>query len=184
METKQLILCQHSSDSRMVNGDFSVFCCCWFCCPQNMCHLLIKHFQTHTQKHTHTHTHTHTHITQHKQKKVQLTNSRSLISSVQSFGHVRFLGTLWSAARQASMSIINFWGLFKLMSIELVMPFNHFILCFPLLLPSIFPSIRVFSSESILCIRWPKYWRFSFSISPSNEYSGLISVGWIGWISL
>ena len=69
------------------------------------------------------------------------------------------------------------WSLLKLMSIELVMPFNHLILCHPLLLPSIFPSIRVFSSESALCIRWPKYWSFSFSIRPSNEYSGLISFG-------
>ena len=71
------------------------------------------------------------------------------------------------------------------MSIELVMPSNHLILCCPLLLPlSVFPSIRVFSNESVLCIRWPKYWSFSFSISPSNKYSGLIPLGWIGWISL
>ena len=80
----------------------------------------------------------------------------------------------WAAPRQASLSIINSRSLFKLMSIELVMPSYHFILCHPLLLlPSIFPSIRVFSNESVLCIRWLKYW--SFSISPSNEYSGLIS---------
>ena len=73
----------------------------------------------------------------------------------------------------------------KLMSIELVMPSNHLILCHPLLLPpSVFPSIRIFSDESALCIRWPKYWRFSFNISPSNEHSGLISCGWTGWISL
>ena len=79
-------------------------------------------------------------------------------------------------ARQASLSITNSWSLPKLMSVESVMPSNHFILCHPLfLLPSIFPSIRVFSSESVLRIRWPKYWSFSFSISPSNEYSGLIS---------
>ena len=84
--------------------------------------------------------------------------------------------TPWTAARQASWSINNSWSLLKLMSIELVMPSNHLILCHPLLLPpSIFPSIRVFSNESILCIRWLKYWSFSFSISPSNEYSGLIS---------
>ena len=83
--------------------------------------------------------------------------------------------TPWTAACQASLSIINSQSLLKLMSIELVMPSNHFILCCPLLLPSIFPSIRVFSNESILYIKWPKYWSFSFNISPSNEYSGLIS---------
>ena len=84
--------------------------------------------------------------------------------------------TPWTAGCQASLPITNFQSLLKLMSIESVMPSNHLILCCPLLLlPSIFPRIRVFSNESILCIRWPKYWRFSFSISPSNEYSGLIS---------
>ena len=84
--------------------------------------------------------------------------------------------TLWTAARQASLSFTIPWSLLKLMFIESVMPSNHLILCHPLLLlPSIFPSIRVFSSESALPIRWPKYWSFSFSISPSNEYSGLIS---------
>ena len=83
--------------------------------------------------------------------------------------------TPWTAAHQASLSITN-WSLLRLLSIESVMPSNHFILCHPLvLLPFIFPSIRVFSNESVLCIRWPKYWRFSFSIGPSNEYSGLIS---------
>ena len=82
----------------------------------------------------------------------------------------------WTAARQASLSITNFQNLFKLMSVKSVMPSSHLILCCPfLLLPPIFPSIRVFSSESVLHIRWPKYWSFSFSISPSNEYSGLIS---------
>ena len=82
----------------------------------------------------------------------------------------------WTAAHQASLSITNSWSLVKLMSIELVIPSNHLILCHPLLLPpSVFPSIRVFSSESVLCIRWPKYWSFSFNISPSSEYSGLIS---------
>ena len=85
---------------------------------------------------------------------------------------------------QASLSITNSWSLVKLMSIEVVMPSNHFILCHPLLLPpSIFPSIRVFSSESVLCIRWPKYWSFSFNISPSNEYSGLISFR-MAWFDL
>ena len=84
--------------------------------------------------------------------------------------------TPWTAARQASLSITNSRSLPELTSIELVMPSSHLILCRPLLLlPSIFPSIRVFSNESVLCIRWPKYWSFSFSISPSNEYSGLIS---------
>ena len=85
--------------------------------------------------------------------------------------------TPWTAAHQASLSITNSWSLPKLMCIESVMPSNHFILCHPLLLlPSIFPTKRVFSNESLLCIRWPKYWSFSFSISPSNEYSGLISL--------
>ena len=98
------------------------------------------------------------------------------ISSVQSLSHVRLLATPWMAARQASLSIINSQSLLKLMSIESVMPSNHLILCHPLLLlPSIFPSIQVFSNELVLCIRWPKYWSFSFSTSPSNEYSGLIS---------
>ena len=84
--------------------------------------------------------------------------------------------TPWTAARQASLSITNSWSLLKLLSIESGMPSNHLILCRPLLLPpSIFPSIRVFSNESVLCIRCPKYWSFSFSISPSNEYSRLIS---------
>ena len=86
------------------------------------------------------------------------------------------LWTPWTVARQASLSITNSQSLLKLMSIESVLPSNHLILCHPfLLLPSIFPSIRVFSNESVLCIRWPKYWGFSFSISPSNEYSELIS---------
>ena len=97
-------------------------------------------------------------------------------SSVQLLSRFRLLATPWTAARQASLSVTNSWSLLKLMSIELVMPSNHLILCCPLLLPpSTFPNIRVFSSESALCIRWPKYWSFSFSISPSNEYSGLIS---------
>ena len=96
--------------------------------------------------------------------------------SVQSLSCVRLFATPWTAAHQASLSITNSWSLLKLMSIELVMPSNHLILCCPLLfLPSFFPSIRVFSKESVLHIRWPNYWRFSFSISPSSEYSGLIS---------
>ena len=95
--------------------------------------------------------------------------------SVQSFSRVRLLATPLTAARQASQSINNSWSLLKLMSIEPVMPSNHLILCHPLLLlPSIFPSIRVFSNGSVFLIKWPKYWSFSFRISPSNEYSGLI----------
>ena len=95
--------------------------------------------------------------------------------SVQSRSHVPLFATPWTAVRQASLSITNSQSLLKLMSIKLVMPSNYLILCRPLLLPtSIFPSIRVFSNESVLCIRWPKDWSFSFSISPSNEYSGLI----------
>ena len=106
-------------------------------------------------------------------------------SSVQSLSCVRLFVTLWTAACQASLSITNSRSLLKLMFVELVMPSNHLILCCPLLLLLlIFPSIRVFSNESVLCIRWPKYWSFSFSISPSNEYSGLFSPGWTGWISL
>ena len=100
------------------------------------------------------------------------------ISSVQLFSHVRLFVISWTAAYQASLSITNSWSPLKLMSIESLMPSNHLILCHPLLLPSlIFPSIGVFSNESVLCIRWPKYWSFSFSISPSSEYSGLISSG-------
>ena len=97
-------------------------------------------------------------------------------SSVQSLSRVQVFATPWTAARQASLSICNSQSLVKLMSIESVMPSNHLILCHSLLLmPSIFPSIRVFSSESSLRIRWPKYWSFSFSISPSNEHPGPIS---------
>ena len=100
----------------------------------------------------------------------------SKISSVQSLSHVWLFATPWIAALQASLSITNTQSLLKLMSIESVMPSNHLILCHPLLLlPSFFPSIRIFSNESVRHIRWPKYWSFSFSISPSNVYSGLIS---------
>ena len=99
-----------------------------------------------------------------------------LFSSVQSLSRVWLFVTPWTAARQASLSVTSSWSLLKLMSAESVIPSNHLILCHPLLLlPSILPSIRVFSKESVLHIRWPKYWSFSFSISPSNEYSGLIS---------
>ena len=105
-------------------------------------------------------------------------------SSVQSLSHVLLFATPWTAARQASLSITNSRSLLKLMSIESVLPSNHLILCHPIfLLPSIFPSIRVFSNESALCIRWPKYWGFSYSLSPSNEYLGLISFR-MDWLDL
>ena len=101
---------------------------------------------------------------------------KNQFSAVQLLSCVRLFVTPWTVARQASLSITNSQSLLKLMSIELVMPSNHLILCRPLLLlPSIFPSIRVISNESVLCIRWPKYWSFSFSISSSNENSRLIS---------
>ena len=107
-----------------------------------------------------------------------------MFSSVQSLSHVQLLATSRTAARQASLSITNSRSLLKLMSIESVMPSNHLILCCPLfLLPSIFPSNRAFSNESVLHIRWPKYWSFSFSISSSNEYSGLISFS-MDWLDL
>ena len=105
---------------------------------------------------------------------------KNIFSSVQFSGSVV---TPWTAASQASLSITNSWNLLKLMSIESVMPSNHLILCHPLLPPSKFPSIRVFSNESALHIRWPKYWSFSFSISPSNEYSGLVSFR-MDWLDL
>ena len=105
-------------------------------------------------------------------------------ASVQSLSHVQLFATLLTPAHQAFPSITNSWNLLKLMSIELVIPSNHVILCRPLLLlPSVFPSIRVFSNESVLCIRWPKYWSFSFSISPFNGYSVLISFR-IDWFDL
>ena len=101
---------------------------------------------------------------------------RKSFSSVQSLSHVRLFVISWTAAQQVSLSITNSRSLFKLMFIESVMPSKHLILCHPLLLlPSIFPSIRVFSNESVLRIRWPKYWSFSFNISASSEYSRLIS---------
>ena len=115
---------------------------------------------------------------------VLLRSSSDRFSSVQSLSCVRFFATPWTAARQASLSITNSRSPPKPMCIESVMPSNHLILCRPLLLlPSIFPSIRVFSSESVLHIRWPNYWSFSFSISPSNEYSGLISFR-MDWLDL
>ena len=107
------------------------------------------------------------------------------ISSVQSISLVRLFATPLTAACQASLSISNSHSrsLLKLMSIELVMPSNHLILCHPLLSPSIFPSIRVFANESVVLIRWPRYWSFSFNISPSSEYSGLISFR-MDWLDL
>ena len=106
-------------------------------------------------------------------------------SSVQSLSHVWLFAAPWTAARQAFLSITNSRSPPKPMSIESMMASSHLILCCPLLLlPSIFPSIRVFSNESILHIRWPKYWSFSFSISPSNEHQDWSPLGWTGWISL
>ena len=103
---------------------------------------------------------------------------------VQLLSHVQIFVTPWTAARQASLSNPNSWSLLKLMSIESVMPSNHLILCHPLLLlPSVFPSIKIFSNESVLHIRWPKYWSFSFNISSSNEHSGLISFR-MDWLDL
>ena len=100
-----------------------------------------------------------------------------------SLSHAQLFVTPWTVACQTSLSITNSWNLLKLMSIESVMPSNHLIFCYPLLPPSIFPRIRIFSRESVLLIKWPKYWSFSLSISPSNKYSGLISFS-IDWFDL
>ena len=110
-------------------------------------------------------------------------NSFFGFSSVQSLSHVRLFATPWTAVHQGSLSIMKLLEFAQLMSIESLMPFNLLILCHPLLLPSVFLSTRIFSNESVLCIRWPKYWSFSFSISPSNEYLGLISFR-IDWFDL
>ena len=117
---------------------------------------------------------------------LEVTTSPNIqFSSVQSLSPVQLFVIPWTAAHKASLSITNSQSLLKLMYIELVIQSNHLILCLPLLLlPSIFPSIRVFSNESAFHLRWPKYWSFSFNISPSNEYSGLSPLGWTGWISL
>ena len=110
--------------------------------------------------------------------------SQVQFSSVHSLGRVRLFAIPWTATCQASLSITNSRSLLKLMSIESLMPSNNLILCHPLLLPpSIFPSIRIFANRSVLHMRWPKYWSFSFTISPSNEYSGLISFR-MGWLDL
>ena len=124
--------------------------------------------------------------TQENPKLNQLKQGRGL-SSVQMLSHVWLFATPWTAACQAFLSITNSRSLLKLMSIKSVMPSNHLILCRPLLLlPSIFPSIRIFSKESLLHIKWPQYWNFSFSISPSNEYSGLISfrMNWLDFLAV
>ena len=115
---------------------------------------------------------------------MNLDNDISKVTSVSSVAQSCLtLVTPWAAACQASMSITNSLSLVKLMSIKLVMPCNHLILCCPLLPPSIFPNIKVFSNESVLCIRWPRYWSFSFNISPSNEHPELVSFR-MDWISL
>ena len=113
-------------------------------------------------------------------------NNWHRFSSVQSLSRVQLFATPWTAARQASLSITNSWSLLKLMSIQLVMPSSHLILCRPLLPPSIFPSIRIFSNESVLRIRWAKYCSFSSNINPSNEYSELISfrIDWLDFLAV
>ena len=112
------------------------------------------------------------------------TLEKNLLFIVQLLSHVQLFAAPWTASHQSSLSFTVPWSLLKLISIESVMPSNNLILCYPLLfLPSIFPSIRVSSSESVLCIRWPKYWSFSFSISPANEYSGVISFR-MDWLDL
>ena len=119
-----------------------------------------------------------------KQVKLIFIMSFNSFSSIQSLSHVQLFATPWTTARQASLSVTKLWSPPKLMSIELVMPSTHLILCHPLvLLPSIFPSIRVLSNESALHIRWPKYWSLGFNISPSNEHPGLISFR-MDWLDL
>ena len=125
--------------------------------------------------------------TQHSKKMKIMASGPTQFSSVQSLSHVRLFATPWITAHQASLSITNSWSLLKLMSIESVMPSSHLILCRPLLLLSpIPPRIRLFSNESALRMRWPKYWSFSFSISPSNEHSGLISfkINWLDFLAV
>ena len=120
----------------------------------------------------------------HEWTKSMVYSNNGMFRSVSSVALVQLFATPWTTAHQTSLSITNSQSLLKLMSIKSVMPSSHLILCLPPLLPpSIFPSIRVFSSESVLCIRWPKYWSFSFSISASSEYSGLISFR-MDWLDL
>ena len=112
-------------------------------------------------------------------------NNERRISSVQSLSHVQFFVTPWTASPQTSLSITNSQSILKLMSVASVMTYNHLILCSPLVfLPSIFPSIKVFSNELVLLIWWPKYWNFSFSISPLMNIQDWFPLGWTGWISL
>ena len=110
--------------------------------------------------------------------------AQTFLSSAQLLSHVQLFVTSWTEACQASLSITNSWSLLKVMSIELVMPSNHLILCCPLLPLSIFPSIRVLSNESVLRLRWPKYWSFSFNINLSKVHSGLISFKRMDWLDL
>ena len=163
---------QRGDMGRAVGGGFRIGSSCTS--MADSCQCMAKPIQYCKVK-THTHTHTHTHTQN------QCCNG---FSSVQSLSRVRPFATPWNAARQASLSITTSWSLLRLMSIESVMPSNHLILCHPLLLlPSVFPNIRVFSNESALHIMWPKYWSFRFSISPSNEYLGLISFR-MDWLDL
>ena len=118
----------------------------------------------------------------HKSFFPQITSPSHSVSSVQLLSRVQLSVTPWTIAHQVSLSITNSRSWLKLMSIESVMPSNHLILCCPLLLPSIFPSIRVFSNESVLPIRWPKYWSFSFNISPPMNIQDWFPLGWTGWI--
>ena len=124
------------------------------------------------------------HISQHRIRTDSCAFSSIQFSSFQLISRVWLFATPWTAACQASLSITNCWSLLKLTSIDSVMPYNHLTLCRPLLPPSIFPGIRVFSNESVLRIRWPKYWSFSFSISPSSEHQEWSPLGWTGFISL
>ena len=185
--------CSVTLDSLWPYGIASQVPCPWDCPGKNIglaCHFLIQGiFQTQGSTCV---SYIDRHILYHWatweiqfQMRFQMFYKLWSVSSVQSLSCVWLFATPWIAAHQASLSITNSQSLLKLMPIELVMPSSHLILCRPLLLlPPIPPSIRVFSNESTLHIRWPKYWSFSFSISPFNEYPGLIPLGKTGWISL